>query len=298
MSRLAIVGLVLLALIGFAANSLLCRAALGAGSIDAASFTAIRIASGALILIVLSRGKRAGSWASAFALFAYAAAFSFAYLRLVTATGALILFATVQATMIGVGVARGERPTLFEWLGFAIAIAGLVVLVLPGLASPDPIGAVLMAIAGASWGIYSLRGRGATNPLAVTADNFLRAVPMAALLLLAIPFTGGSAEPRGIALAIASGAIASGIGYTLWYAALPSLAAVRAAIVQLSVPVLAAASGALVLHETVTLRLAVATGLIIGGIALALLAKRQRIQVAAPPHTPRSHEPAGQRRSF
>ena len=277
MTRTAIVGFVILALVGFAANSLLCRAALGAGSIDAASFTAIRLAAGALILMLLARGRRAGSWASALALFAYAAAFSFAYLRLVTATGALILFATVQATMIGVGVARGERPRALEWLGFAIAAFGLVVLVLPGLAAPDPLGAALMAVAGASWGIYSLRGRGARDPLAVTADNFLRAVPMAALLLLAIPLTGGHAAPRGIALAIASGAIASGIGYTLWYAALPSLAAVRAAIVQLSVPVLAAASGALVLNEVVTLRLAIATGLIIGGIALALVSKQRRL---------------------
>ena len=274
MTRLVVV--VTCALAGFAANSLLCRAALGSGTIDAASFTAIRIASGAAILLVLARGKRAGNWASAAALFAYAAAFSFAYLRLVTATGALILFAAVQATMVGVGVARGERPRVLEWLGFALAIAGLVVLVLPGLAAPDPLGAVLMAIAGASWGIYSLRGRGAKDPLAVTADNFLRAVPMAALLLLAIPITGGHAAPRGIALAIASGAIASGIGYTLWYAALPSLAAVRAAIVQLAVPVLAAASGAVVLHEAVTVRLAIATGLIIGGIALALLAKQRK----------------------
>ncbi len=274
MTRLAVAGLVVLALVGFAANSLLCRAALGAGSIDAASFTAIRIAAGAAVLIVIARGQRAGSWASAAALFAYAAAFSFAYLRLVTATGALILFAAVQVTMIGAGVARGERPRAIEWLGFAIAIAGLVVLVLPGLAAPDPIGAGLMAIAGASWGVYSLRGRGAARPLAATADNFVRAVPMAALLLLAIPLAGGHAEPRGIALAAASGALASGIGYTLWYAALPSLAAVRAAIVQLAVPVLAAASGALVLHEPVTLRLAIATALIVGGIALALAAKR------------------------
>lgn len=277
MTRSAVVGLVVLALVGFAANSLLCRAALGAGSIDAASFTAIRIASGAAVLIALARGKRAGSWPSALALFAYAAAFSFAYLRLVTATGALILFATVQVTMIGAGVARGERPRAVEWIGFAIAIAGLVVLVLPGLAAPDPIGAALMALAGASWGVYSLRGRGAKSALAATADNFLRAVPMAALLLLVIPLTGdGHVTARGIALAAASGAIASGIGYTLWYAALPSLAAVRAAIVQLAVPVLAAVSGALVLREVVTLRLAIATALIIGGIALALVTKQRR----------------------
>lgn len=272
-----VVVFVVLALLGFAANSLLCRAALGSGAIDAASFTAIRIASGAAILLVLARGQRAGSWSSALALFAYAAAFSFAYLRLVTATGALILFACVQATMIGWGVAKGERPHALEWLGLAIAVAGLVALLLPGLAAPDPIGAALMASAGIAWGIYTLRGRGATAPLAATAGNFARATPMAAVLLVAIPITGGRAEASGIALAIASGAIASGIGYSLWYAALPSLAAMRAAIVQLSVPVIAAAGGAIVLHETVTLRLAIATALILGGIAIALIAKQRRI---------------------
>ena len=272
-----VVVFVALALVGFAANSLLCRAALGDASIDAASFTAIRIGSGAAILALLARRPGAGSWTSAAALFAYAAAFSFAYLRLVTATGALVLFASVQATMIAWGVvARGERPRLLEWLGFAIAIGGLVFLLLPGLAAPDPLGAALMAFAGISWGIYSLRGRGAAKPLAVTADNFLRAVPMAALLLLALPLTGDAhVEPQGAALAIASGAVASGIGYSLWYAALPALAAVRAAIVQLAVPVLAAAAGALVLAEPVTLRLAIATALIIGGIALALVAKQR-----------------------
>jgi len=271
-----LVALCIAALVGFAANSLLCRAALGAGAIDAASFTAIRIAAGALVLGVLARraqAPRAGSWRSAAALFAYAAAFSFAYLRLTTATGALILFPSVQATMIGWGVARGERPRAIAWLGFALASGGIVALVLPGLAAPDPIGAVLMALAGASWGIYSLRGRGATDPLAVTADNFLRAVPMAVALLVAIPIAGGHLTTRGVVLACASGALASGIGYALWYAALPHLAATRAAIVQLAVPVVAASAGALLLDEPVTLRLAGATIAIIGGIALALVAR-------------------------
>jgi drug/metabolite transporter (DMT)-like permease len=274
-TRQAVVGLTIFALVGFAANSLLCRAALGAGSIDAASFTAIRIASGALILILLSRGKRAGSWTGALALFAYAAAFSFAYLRLVTATGALILFATVQVTKIGVGVARGERPRVLEWLGFATAIAGLVVLLRPGLAAPDPLGAALMAAAGAAWGVYSLRGRGAARPLATTADNFLRAVPLAAPLAIAGALDG-HATASGAGLAIASGAIASGIGYSLWYAALPQLAATRAAIIQLSVPVLAAAGAALFLGEAITPRLAGAAGAIVGGIALAIVAKQRR----------------------
>ena len=270
-----------LALVGFAANSLLCRAALGAGSIDAASFTAIRIASGAIVLFALARGQisGAGSWASGAALFGYAAAFSFAYLRLTTATGALILFACVQATMIGWGVIRGNRPAPLEWLGLAIAAAGLVALMLPGLAAPDPIGAALMASAGVCWGIYSLRGRGATRPLAATAANFVRAVPFAAALLLAIPFgIDGSSVAltlRGAILAIASGAIASGLGYSLWYAALPALSPTRAAILQLTVPVLAAIGGVVVLGEVVGARLAGAAAAILGGVAIALVTKRR-----------------------
>ncbi|HEU0032839.1 MAG TPA: DMT family transporter [Kofleriaceae bacterium] len=272
-----VIALCVAALVGFAANSLLCRAALGARAIDAASFTAIRLGAGALVLVVLAgrNAPRTGSWASGGALFAYAAAFSFAYLRLATATGALILFASVQATMIGWGVARGERPRVVEWLGFAIAGGGLVVLTLPGLAAPDPLGAGLMALAGIAWGIYSLRGRGAANPLAVTADNFARSLPLAAALLLAIPIAGGQLSTEGVLLAVASGAIASGVGYSLWYAALPSLRATRAAIIQLAVPVLAATGGALVLGEVVTLRLAGATLAILGGIALAVIAKQR-----------------------
>ena len=262
------------ALVGFAANSLLCRAALGAGIIDAASFTAIRIASGAAVLWLLARGgaRGAGSWASGVALFAYAAAFSFAYLRLSTATGALILFAAVQVSMIGIGVAKGERPRALEWVGLAIAAAGLVVLVLPGLAAPDPLGAGLMAAAGVAWGVYSLFGRGAAKPLAATADNFARALPLALVLLVAARHV----SLEGALLAVASGAIASGVGYSLWYAALPQLAPARAAIVQLSVPVIAAAGGALVLGEVVTARFAGATAAILGGILVALLAKRRQ----------------------
>jgi drug/metabolite transporter (DMT)-like permease len=265
------------ALVGFAANSLLCRAALGDRSIDAASFTAIRLASGALVLAILARGRArgAGSWPSAAALFLYAAAFSFSYLRLTTATGALILFAAVQATMITGGIRRGERPRAPEWLGFALAAGGLVVLALPGLAAPDPLGAALMAAAGLGWGIYSLRGRGAARPLAATADNFLRTLAFAAPLAIAIALDG-HASARGAALAAASGAIASGIGYSLWYAALPHLAATRAALLQLSVPVLAAAGAALVLGEPITARLAAAAAAIVGGIALAVLAKQHR----------------------
>jgi drug/metabolite transporter (DMT)-like permease len=254
--------------------------ALGQSEIDAASFTAIRIAAGALTLFVLarnssSRSDERGSWPSGIALFGYAAAFSFAYLQLTTATGALILFATVQATMIAWGVLRGDRPRPLEWIGLAIAASGLVALLLPGLAAPDPIGAALMAIAGIAWGIYSLRGRSATRPLAVTADNFLRALPFAALLLIAIPISGGHVTTTGAVLAASSGAIASGVGYSLWYAALPHLAPARAAIVQLAVPVIAAGGGALMLDERVSLRFAGATAAILGGIAIAMLARRR-----------------------
>lgn len=273
-SSATVIALTIAALIGFAANSLLCRTALGDGSIDAASFTAIRIGAGAAVLatIVLVRGaplRGAGSWPSAGALFAYAAAFSFAYLRLTTATGALILFATVQMTMLGWAVLRGDRPHVLEWIGIALAFGGLIALVLPGLAAPDPLGAVLMAAAGIAWGVYSLRGRGATRPLAATADNFLRAVPLAALLLIAIPLAGGAITIEGAVLAATSGAIASGLGYSIWYAVLPQLAPARAAIVQLSVPVIAAAGGVAILGESVTLRLVAATVAILGGIALA-----------------------------
>lgn len=272
--------LTIAALLGFAANSLLCRQALGDGAIDAASFTAIRIAAGAITLAILTAARResqreAGSWASAAALFAYAAAFSFAYLRLTTATGALILFACVQVTMLGVAIARGDRPGMLEWLGIALAIAGLIALVLPGLEAPDPIGALLMASAGIAWGIYSLRGRGAARPLATTANNFLRAVPLAAALLFAIPLSDGTISGEGIALAIASGAVASGLGYSVWYAALPHLRATRAAIVQLAVPVIAAIAAAVLLGESLSQRLVGAAAAILGGIALVLAAKRR-----------------------
>jgi len=270
-----VVALVLAALVGFAANSLLCRAALGTGSIDATTFTTIRLASGALVLAILARRPRGGSWASGGALFAYAAAFSFAYLRLTTATGALILFPTVQVTLIAWGVARGERPRPLEWLGIAIALGGLVGLTLPGVAAPDPVGAGLMATAGVAWAIYTLRGRGAANPLAVTADNFARSLPFVAVLLASLAVTGGHVTSSGVVLAASSGAIASGIGYSLWYAALPRLAATHAAIVQLPVPVLAAMGGVLVLGESVTLRFVACAAAILGGVALVLTPRRR-----------------------
>ena len=284
MRPLAVIALCGAALLGFAANSLLCRAALGNGAIDAASFTAIRIGNGALVLAVLAAlsrkpafddGRRPGSWRSGAVLCLYAAAVSFAYLWLTTATGALILFASVQVTMFGFCLVRGERPRPLEWLGLAIAAAGLVALTLPGLAAPDPIAGAVMAVAGISWGIYTLRGRGARRPLALTADNFARALPFALLTLLAIPIVGGHVSSGGAVLAMASGALASGVGYSLWYAVLPQLAPTRAAVLQLLVPVIAAAGGALLLDEPITPRLIGAAAAIVGGIALTLLGRRR-----------------------
>jgi len=269
------VGLTALALVAFAGNSILCRMALGAHLIDPTGFTAVRLAAGAatlwLVIAVRSGGapRLAGRWSSAAALFLYAAAFSLAYTSLSAGTGALILFGAVQLTMILAGLRAGERPRPAEWLGLALAAAGLVVLVRPGLTAPAPAGSALMALAGVAWGVYSLQGRGSTEPLRNTAGNFLRTLPMAALLLL-VARGGGVWEPRGILLAAASGALASGCGYAIWYAALPALTATRAALVQLLVPVLAAAGGVVLLGEAIPFRLPVAAALVLGGVALAV----------------------------
>jgi drug/metabolite transporter (DMT)-like permease len=270
--------LTLLALVGFAANSLLCRTALRTSDIDPASFTSIRLASGALTLaaIVRLRGRptaSAGSFASAAALFAYAIAFSFAYVRLDSGTGALLLFGAVQMTMVGGAMARGERPRAREWLGLLVAIGGLVLLVFPSLSSPPPLAAASMLSAGAAWGVYSLRGKGTPDPLAATASNFARALPFALVVSVLAFGTSGPAHAttRGVACAVASGALASGIGYSLWYAALAELTATRAGIVQLSVPVVAAVGGVMLLGEHPTSRLAIASCAILGGIALATL---------------------------
>ncbi len=261
------------ALIAFAANSLLCRAALGPGTIDAAAFTALRLGSGAVVLALLARpttaGRGRGSWASAAALFAYAIAFSFAYRLIPAGSGALILFGSVQATMIGRELARGDRPHRREWLGLAVALAGLLALTSPGLHAPDPRGAALMAVAGVAWGVYSLRGRGATHPLTATADNFARSVPLALLPLL-LPLGPLKLSVAGALLAVASGAIASGLGYVAWYAALRELSASRAAIAQLAVPPLAALGAVAFLGETLQPRLILGGAAILGGIALAL----------------------------
>ncbi len=273
-------------LIAFAANSLLTRMALDGGFIDPLTFTALRLSSGALILIPvgwLANGRITtrsdltavtnGTWGSAVALFAYAAAFSLAYVSLTTGTGALILFGAVQLTMMSAALQSGERLGPIQWLGLLTALSGLVYLVLPGLAAPDPLGALLMGVAGVSWGIYSLRGRGAASPEAMTAGNFLRAAPLAlALGLMALAWAHW--EITGVLLALISGAITSGLGYILWYKALRGLTTSQASVVQLLVPVLAALGGVIFLSELISLRLIIASVLVLGGVALAVLQRR------------------------
>ncbi len=268
------------AMIAFAGNSLLCRVALKQTQIDAASFTLIRIISGALclgILVLIRKGtlRNAGSWTSALALFGYAALFSFAYLRLTAGTGALLLFGAVQATMIFWAFRKGEQLRLAQTAGLFLALAGLVALVFPGLTAPPLSAALLMLGAGIAWGIYSLRGKGGGDPLRATAGNFLRAVPLAVLLSFVV-LSSANFDRAGIVYAIASGALASGIGYAIWYTALPALKSTGAATVQLSVPVLAAAGGIAFLGETITLRFALASIAVLGGIALVIVERRAR----------------------
>ncbi|MEO7095155.1 MAG: DMT family transporter [Polyangiales bacterium] len=269
------------ALVGFAGNSLLCRAAIGAGEIDPTSFTAWRFCSGAVVLLLLVRPRRAvfaTGLGPALTLIAYAVTFSFAYLRLTTGTGALLLFGGAQVTMIGWGLVRGERPRVAEWIGIALATAGLVALVSPGLRAPDLVGAALMIASGFAWGVYSLLGRGAQRPIEITARNFILTGPVFALMLLVI--TGRHASLRGITLAVISGTVTSALAYSAWYAALPSLTATQGSIAQLVVPILAALGGVLVLGEEVTLRL-VGSGLVVLlGLALAL--PRPRPQAGRP----------------
>jgi len=270
--------LISVAMIAFAGNSLLCRAALRDTSIDAASFTTIRIISGAFMLwlVVLLRGGTSGckgSWFSASALFVYAAGFSFAYMSLSAATGALLLFGSVQATMISHGIWAGERMDRLQLIGFVLAFGGLVGLLLPGLSSPPLYGSVLMLGAGMAWGIYSLRGRGTGDPTRVTAGNFLRAAPLAAALSV-MTLGNASLDASGAWYAIASGALTSGLGYVIWYGVLPALKATHAATVQLSVPVIAALGGSVFLGEPITLRLVLAAVAILGGIAMVILEKQ------------------------
>lgn len=279
MSARRVFVLTLLAMMAFAGNSLLCRTALKQTDIDPASFTSIRIASGALALwvIVKMRGgatRGAGSWPSAVALFIYAAGFSFAYVSLPAATGALLLFGAVQATMIGYGLWSGERLQGGEVAGLLFAFGGLIGLLLPGLTAPPLRGAILMLGAGAAWGVYSLRGKGAGDPTSVTTGNFLRAVPLAAGLSAAM-FPWASPDNAGFGYAMVSGALTSGVGYAIWYRALSGLKATSAAAVQLSVPVIAAGGGIVFLGEPITLRLLTASIAILGGVALVIFTKQR-----------------------
>lgn len=287
-----------ISMLAFAGNSLLCRMALKLTGVDAASFATVRLVSGALALVLLlcwrartpaehtagrSSGLRAavvtevlayGNWLSALALFAYAALFSFAYMSMTAATGALLLFGAVQASMIGWGLAKGERLRSWQWLGFVVALTGLVALMLPGFAAPSWSSALTMVAAGVAWGVYSLHGRVQTtgkpaDPLATTCGNFVRTTPMA-LALCAAMLPTLRWDGAGIALAVVSGAVTSGMGYAMWYRALPALQATTAATVQLSVPVIAALGGVLLLGEGYGWQLQVASIAILGGIALVL----------------------------
>ena len=278
-STAGIIGLTAVAMAAFAANSVLARLALADGAMDAAGFTGLRLVSGALVLagILALRGgwrPRAGLggslWGAA-ALLVYALGFSLAYLRLGAGTGALVLFAAVQIGMLGWGVGRGDRPGALEWAGFGIAVAFLGLLLAPGVTAPDPLGAGMMAVAGLAWAAYSLIGRGSGAPLIDTAGNFLRCVPVALLLILP-GLVAQSGSPAGWALAVASGALASGLGYAVWYSVLPALSRTNAAFVQLTVPAIAAIGGVLFIAEPLTPRLAISAAGILGGVAIALWA--------------------------
>ncbi len=269
-----------IALLAFAANSIFARMALGGDTIDAVSFTTIRLISGAVTLLVIVLASRkgndllkGGSWISAAMLFIYALPFSLAYISLDAGVGALILFASVQITMVGVALVSGDRPHSLEWTGLAFAILGLIYLLTPGLTAPSLSGAALMAVAGVCWGVYSLRGRKAHDPLADTAANFIRCVP-AALIASAMFLDEIMLSPRGVILGVMSGALASGLGYVIWYAALRNLTATRAATVQLSVPIIAALGGVMFLAESLTMRLTLSSALILGGIGLAIFGSR------------------------
>jgi drug/metabolite transporter (DMT)-like permease len=278
-SKLKVAALTTLALLAFAGNSVLCRLALADRSIDAASFSTVRLVSGAVALLAIlhatNRGAHSpsyGSWMSAAMLFLYAVCFSFAYIGLDTGVGALILFGMVQLTMVAGALIAGDRPTVAEWIGWLLAIAGFVYLVSPGLTAPSPLGSVLMGAAGIAWGVYSLQGRSEPHALAGTTYNFVRSVPMV-IVISAIAIRDLHLSANGIVLAVLSGAITSGVGYAIWYTALRSISSMQAAMVQLSVPVLAAAGGVLFLAESVSLRLIISGLLILGGIFLAIFGK-------------------------
>ncbi|MEO0543625.1 MAG: DMT family transporter [Pseudomonadota bacterium] len=279
-----LVTLVGLTMTAFAANSLLARLALADGAIDAGSYTLLRLISGAFVLFVLvsiprktglRQILRQGHWLSALSLFIYAAGFSYAYLALDTGMGALILFAMVQTTMVGWAIFKGDRPMALEWIGLITAFGAFFWLVSPGIQAPDPLGTALMAAAGVAWGVYSLRGRASTDPLATTAGNFALSVP-AALLLLVFSIAEISTSGTGVLLAIMSGGLTSGLGYALWYRVLPHISSTQGAIVQLTVPVIAAAAGVVFISEPLTWKFMIASVLILGGVALAIVGKSRR----------------------
>lgn len=268
--------LTLIAMLAFAGNSVLCRLALGEGLIDAASFSTIRMVSGALMLgfILLLRrrplSKTSTDWRAAIMLFIYMVFFSFAYLSLGAGAGALILFGAVQLTMFGYALKTGEHFSMISWAGLILAISGLIYLVSPGVSAPDLTGAILMVVSGIAWGVYSLLGRGTTDPLEASAMNFAYSVPFVVLVSLYF-LSDINATSYGILLAVASGAIASGCGYVIWYAVLPRLSATQAATVQLSVPAIAAFGGVVLLSEDLTTRLILASAATLGGVALVLM---------------------------
>lgn len=273
--------LTVVALIAFAANSIFGRLALGEPSIDPTSYTAVRMISGAIMLWIIASIRRkkspavkSASWASSVMLFTYAITFSFAYISLSAGTGALILFAAVQITMIAVGLHGGERPPLLEWVGLVTAILGLVYLVSPGVKAPSPLGSVLMATAGIAWGIYSLLGRGAKDPVLATMENFSRTVPFSCVGLL-LSLSALTITPRGFLWAALSGSVTSAVGYVIWYAALRGLSATLAATVQLSVPVIAALGGVVFLSEKFTLRLLISGAAILAGVGLAIYSHKK-----------------------
>lgn len=275
-----IIALTVIAMIAFAANSVLARLAFATAGAEPLSYTGIRLAAGAATLAVLLALRRrnvrlGGSWSGVAALFGYAILFSIAYILLGAGTGALILFASVQIGMLGWAVYRGDRPGLIEWLGFVVAFGGLVYLLSPGVVAPNPLGALLMLVAGLCWAAYTLIGRASTSPLDDTAGNFMRSSPLAVVMVVAGALTHG-VSLAAVIYAIVSGALASGLGYAVWYTALPSLSRTRAAIVQLTVPAIAGAGGVLFIGEALSPRLVIATIAIIGGVALAVISSSRR----------------------
>lgn len=278
-----------IALIAFAANSVLCRLALGEEIIDASSFTIIRLFSGIVTLLIIllitkqnnhERNTQKGSWSASFFLFFYAITFSFAYLTLTTGTGALILFGSVQITMIAYSMMTGHRLHSSEWIGVVLAFIGFIYLIYPDIATPSIVGFALMSLSGVAWGLYTLKGRGSKNPLIDTAYNFTRTLPLLIILaILSLSFNSYSFSSKGVILAILSGSIASGIGYTIWYSALRGLTAIQAAVLQLLVPVIAALGGVIFVSEAITLRLVISASLILGGIACVILGRYYFVQM-------------------